>query len=234
MNMLSRCFFIACFLSATVYASCITVSTSSIALGEDPKTHKNLTATAYSFTDNSAKGDESARLLSVFSYEKELVFFTTKNNLADIFPIAHIVSSKQNFKVYIDPASPNFILQELKDSANNQSIVTLEVRIDPQVQVFKELLILIAQGDIKNLESFANKHSLTEINEIIDRALDCQGNCYIECDNKEAFDAILQKQYANQEQTLTGKYTFIPLQIIQEALKEFAKNSPEDSESLLN
>ena len=101
----------------------------------------------------------------------------------------------------------------------------MHVTISPDVQLFKELLILIAKGNIKALTAFINKHTLKTIEETIEKALESQGTCFISCDDQDALDALMQtKKPVTKPIAFTGKLIFVPMQeLLEAALEEVAQ-----------
>ena len=144
-----------------------------------------------------------------------------------MFPVTNIISTKQPFQLFVDPTAQEPILDPKSTKIDtNSSLVTMEVTFDPDLQIFKNLLILIAKGNAQALTSFAQQNTLKKIDMIIEKALDCQGTCYIECDDVETFESLIQaKKIPTGSITLTAKLTFVPMQaILEQALAETSQN----------
>ena len=81
----------------------------------------------------------------------------------------------------------------------------MHVTIAPNVQLFKDLLILLAKGNAKALTNLVNKYTLKTIAETIETALDSQGACLISCDDQEKLESLMQaKDKITKPVVLTG------------------------------
>ena len=239
MNMLSRSLCISCLWSLATYATPITILEKQLEIGKDPKTQKALMIKTYSFVPAGTKETADTRWLSVFPYEvnvngklvKELIFFSTQKGLDDIFPITHIISYQPSFDTDIDPTAQYPIVdpQKPKTSGQTPSLVTMHVTFAQDLQLFKELLILLAKGNVKALTAFVNKYTLPTVDETIEKALDSQGVCYIACDDPETLEALMQaKKPVTNAVQLTGKLSFVPLAALQEALADLQQQGDFD------
>ena len=224
MNTVPRFLLMSCFWSLAIFAAPVTITEKQLELGKDPKTQKILMIKAYSFTEGTAKETSDTRWLAVFPYESELVFFATKGGLDDCFPVTNIISTQPSFKVDIDPTEQNPIIdpQQTKADGQKSSMVSMHVTISQDLQLFKDLLIFIAKGNVKALTSLVNKHTLKRVEETVEKALDSQGACFIQCDDPYAFESIMQaKNPITAPVVLTGQLKFVPMQeILEQALAE--------------
>lgn len=232
MNMLSRSLLISCIGLTTAYINATTVLEKQVDLGKDPKTNKTIVVKAYSLVEDNAKETADSRWIAVLPDGKELIFFTTKHNLNDAFVITPIISYQQSFDTYIDPTAENPILDPQQAISANQknSMATMHVTMSPDVQLFKDLAILLAQGNVKGLTTFVNKYGINRIEETITKALDCQGVCFIAPDDPEKLDSLLQtKQPILEPTTLTGKISFIPKEVIEELLIQMLQQEQDNA-----
>jgi len=103
------------------------------------------------------------------------------------------------------------------------------MNLDAQVQIFRDIVILIAQNDKKNLAALIEKHSLTTINEIIERAVDCQCICLPFFDDIDTIEKALQQGADfNKPLSYTGKVIFLPVaELTQELLNMEQENRAE-------
>jgi hypothetical protein len=219
MNTLIRSCFITCLFSITVYANHITVLKKEVNLN-DPKTQKTLTVAAYAFLEGSSAETSSTRWIGLFPYENELMFFSIEKEYID-FPVTKIISTQQTFKVFIDPTAQEPIIDPQTTNGDHSSLIAMEVTFDTDMQIFRNLLILIAEGNVKTITAFIEKNTHNKIDEIISKVIDCGSSCYIECDDLEKFEALMQaKRLPATPVNLTGKLKFIPLQAIQAMLEQ--------------
>ncbi len=232
MNIASRFFLITCLGTLTNYAAAVTILEKQLELGKDPKTQKFLMAKAYSFVDEASKETTDTRWITVFPYENELLFFSTQKGLNDCFPVTSIISTQPTFDVDIDPTAQEPIQDpKNKTTKKSPSMVTMHISIAPDVQLFKDLVILIAKGNTKALSSLINKHTLKNIEQAIDSALDCQGTCIITCDDQESLDILMEsKKPATKPMSFTGMLVFVPMQeLLEAALAEEANKKDNDA-----
>ena len=225
--MISRSLLISCLSSVLAYAAPITILEKQLALGKDPKTQKTLMAKGYSFTEGDSKESVTTRWVTVFPYENELIFYTTQNGIEDCFPVTNIITTQPSFDVPVDPSAQNPIMakQPVKTAEPALGLASMHVTIAPDVQLFKELLILIAKGNVKALTALINKHTLKTVEETIDKALSSQGECFISCDDLNALESLMQtKTPITKPVTLTGQLIFAPLQeLLEQVLAEEAE-----------
>jgi len=240
MNTLSRSLLIPCLWSIAAYAAPIKILEKQVDLGKDPKTQKTLLVKFYSFAQDGAVETANTRWFSVIPQENELVFLSLENDAVDFFPVTRIISTQPSFAVDIDPTAQNpFIDQkEAKAARLKPSMATMHVTISPELQLFKEIIILIAKNNVKALATLVNKRTLSIVEDTIQKALDCKGECFLQCDDPATFESIMTSaDPITKPIALKGQVTFIPKEailkmqemILEEALQELAKEGQKNN-----
>lgn len=234
MNIMSRSFLISCLLIITANAAPIKILEKQVDLGKDPKTQKTQMLKFFRFTEGTTTETADTRWFAVLPDENELVFLSLQNDSVDFFPVTRIISTQPSFVVEIDPTTQDLFVdpQEAKAAGRKPSMGTMQVTISPELQLFKEIIILIAKNNVKALENLANKRTLSIIEDAIQKALDCKGECLLQCDDPETLESIMQtKSPISKPIVLKGQVNFVPKQamlkmqemILEEAMAELEK-----------
>lgn len=226
MNTIIRSFFIICLISITSLTQAISVLVKDINLGEDPATKKILMVKAYAFVEGRAE-TANTRWLGIIAYEKELFMYSIHNNKTRVTPISQVVTTQPSFDILLDPVTGKEWSDE-QHKEHSHFPITLHVTLAPEIQIFKELIILMAQNNTKALTSLVDKHSFAKINEIIDSAIESQAAFLPKCDDNKTLASILQKKQALVKPvTLTGQVTFFT---VDEFSKEIIEGLDEEAE----
>lgn len=69
--------------------------------------------------------------------------------------------------------------------------MTVRAALDPEVKVFRELLIAIARDQTGELEELVEKYGLETVENAVKKAIDCQGLCKLKVADEEEFVKIL-------------------------------------------
>lgn len=221
MNKIIRSLFINCLTSCTLFVSATTILEKQLELGKDPKTKKILQAKGFAFVEGTTATADT-RWLGVYPYGKEIFVFSLKNDESEAFPISELIATQQTFDLILDPTTGKQASEQ--DITAGKPMITIHMTLDSHVQIFRDLVILIAKNDTKALSALINKHSLSTINEIIERAVDCQGECLPLFDDIETMEKILQQCGTfNKPLSFTGKVIFLPVAELTQELIQMAQ-----------
>jgi hypothetical protein len=209
MDKIIRFLLINCLASYTMFISAVTILEKQLNIGRDPKTEKILQARGFAFVEGSSATPDT-HWICVYPYEKEIYVYSEKNDRRNAFPISALISTKTAFDIIIDPTTKQQAAAQ--DIRAGKPMITLHLTLDPQVQIFKNLVILMAKNDRNGLLTLINEHSLTTINQVIEKAVECQGECAPEPDDIEALAKTLQQDSGlNASVSFTGKVIFFSI-----------------------
>ncbi len=227
MNNITRFLFISCLANCILFVSAATVLEKQLELGKDPKTKKTLFAKGYAFVEGTTAATDT-RWVCVYPSEKEIFFLSLKNGEQETFPISDLIITQQTFDIILDPTTGEQATEQAIKSGT--PMITIHMTLDSRIQIFRDLIILMAKNDTKALSALINKHSLTTINEIIERAVDCQGECLPFFDDIETMEKVLQKGITlNKPLSFTGKVIFLPIAELTQELLHIAQEQEQQT-----
>lgn len=205
----------------------IAILAKDIEIGVNPVTGKKCIAKGYAFVDKTkAKSDSNSVWYSVIrdtKNEKDLLFVVFNGADAISFPVTEFITKMQSKVAFFDPKNPQLLIEKPNDKEKG-SLIQIKILVDQEVQLFKDLIIALAQRNTQAIENLLKKYELDQVLRCIENATICQGLCTVTWEDPQLLNDLLEgKAESKKVESLTCKLVFISLQDIMTLLAEEAK-----------
>jgi hypothetical protein len=183
------------------------------------KTDTKIKIRAFALVNKGQLPTQDTCWYSVFPIEGQLAFYCEQGGEKVLFPVTHVIQITDPTIIEFDLSDKELKSAIVEPGKKVSSLLTMKISFSPEIQIFKELVILLGKADKSNLEAYINNHSAEIIEEILCNAIINQGDFAIIADDKEACENIREGKLKISKPTqLTGKYVFIPAQEVLAAL----------------
>lgn len=214
MKMILRLFIVSCACFCAVHAADTVKVLQKTITFSDAKTRQKLSIEAFAFVNGNEKETANTRWYSTFPCENVLAFYWTQQDLADFFAVNHLITNNSSVTIEYDLAA-NGAIKIVEPGQKATSLLTMQATISPEVQIFKELVILLGKKDKNGLQAFVAKHSIEKIENITSMAIIALAGVIPVPDDLENFSKILEGKVKITKPTqITGKYIFVPAEIM--------------------